>query len=373
MRCTTVNRSSANLRIWYPLLFSFLASFAVPEVKANPIAYSFCYPISPIGPSGGSQIVCPVDGDISPVQTTHYVNRQPFLDFNPVVGGGQYHLGEDWNGNLGGDTDYGDPVYAVADGVVTFVEDRASPDGQPHSWGKVVVIKHFLPGGGVVYSLYGHLAYWTVSTICHSSSSPLCVVHQGDQIGAIGDGNGYYAGAAHLHLEMRKVFVFNDPSIIPGPAYTVDPNSPFVEQNYYHPTEFIEDRRGGSCVVPNQSESGEIAASCSSAPAVTTVSATSVTQTAATLNLSVNPNGAETTVWFDWGTSQSLGSETLRKSVGQGTFSIPASITLDGLPVIPITSSAPEPRTAPARPCPARSFPSGRTHAGAADPMTSNW
>ena len=30
------------------------------------------------------------------------------------------HFGEDWNGRNGGDSDLGDPVYAAADGIVTF-------------------------------------------------------------------------------------------------------------------------------------------------------------------------------------------------------------------------------------------------------------
>jgi len=302
------------------------------EVSAQtPTAYNFCYPVSPIGPAGSERIYCPVEGDSTPGLTSHYNNRQHFLEYNAELG--KFHLGEDWNGDRGGSTDYGHPVYAVANGVVTYVEDRAQPDGEPHSWGKVVVIRHLLPSGENVWSLYGHLAYWTVPVLCHSSSSPLCIVEQGQQIGAIGDGNGYYNGIAHLHLEIRKQFVFNNPEIIPGRAYIADDDDPFIAQHYHNPTQFIEALRGegGSCFAPSGLNDQLAAVSCASAPSVATLAATNVTQRSATLNLSVNPNGSTTTVRFDWGTSSSLGSTTSSQNVGAGTTMNPASITLGSL------------------------------------------
>lgn len=220
----------------------------------TPIAYLFCYPVTPIGPPGSQQITCSVDGEGAPATSTHYYNAQHFLEFNSAFN--KYHLGDDWNGNGGGDTDYGDPVYAVADGTVTFVQDLAQPDNTPDSWGKVVVIRHVLPDGQNAWSLYAHLQYWIVPELCHSSSSTLCEVRKGQQIGAIGNGNGYYAGLTHLHFEMRKRFVFNDLDIIPGHGYISDPLDPFVAQNYYDPTVFIEARRADSCVVPRTAVPG---------------------------------------------------------------------------------------------------------------------
>src|SRR3954464_7358182 len=64
------------------------------------------------------------------------------------------HLGDDWNGTKGGDTDYGDPVYAAAHGVVTFARNYHV------GWGNVVILRHaFYEGSSLKYvdSLYGHL------------------------------------------------------------------------------------------------------------------------------------------------------------------------------------------------------------------------
>lgn len=101
------------------------------------------------------------------------------------------HLGEDWNGNRGGDTDLGDPVYTVAHGVVVFAQNFG------HGWGNVVIVRHAYEEGGrqrLVDSLYGHL-----DRILVRYGQQL---RRGQQVGTIGTAGGRYE--AHLHLEMRK-------------------------------------------------------------------------------------------------------------------------------------------------------------------------
>ena len=68
-------------------------------------------------------------------------------------------------------------------------------------------------------------------------------------------------------------------------------------------------------------------------PAVTTNAATSVTATGGTLNGGVNPNGASTTAWFEWGTSPTLAtfSSTTSQSMGSGTTTIPFNASISGL------------------------------------------
>ncbi|RYD17316.1 MAG: M23 family peptidase, partial [Verrucomicrobiaceae bacterium] len=66
------------------------------------------------------------------------------------------HFGEDWNGRSGGDSDLGDPVYAVADGIVTFAHNVRT------GWGNVVLTRHAYrdPSTGQVKfcdTLNGHL------------------------------------------------------------------------------------------------------------------------------------------------------------------------------------------------------------------------
>ena len=69
------------------------------------------------------------------------------------------------------------------------------------------------------------------------------------------------------------------------------------------------------------------------APTVTTGAASSVTGTSATLGGSVNPNGADTQVWFLYGTNNSLigASSTPRQDMGSGTASAAFNAAVTGL------------------------------------------
>lgn len=102
------------------------------------------------------------------------------------------HFGEDWNGRGGGNTDLGDPVYAIADGVVTFAHNVKV------GWGNVVLTRHAYrdPATGQVKfcdTLNGHL-----DSIMVKQGQQ---IKRGQQIGTIGTNFGMYP--AHLHFEIR--------------------------------------------------------------------------------------------------------------------------------------------------------------------------
>lgn len=103
------------------------------------------------------------------------------------------HLGEDWNGDGGGNSDEGDPVYSIAHGVVVFSEDYR------RGWGNVVIIRHAYRenNGQIAFidSLYGHLKVRSVRVGQQ--------VTRGQLVGTIGRGP-YRMYAAHLHFEIRK-------------------------------------------------------------------------------------------------------------------------------------------------------------------------
>ena len=123
---------------------------------------------------------------------THYNDTQnPFLNYNPGYG---YHLGTDINGIGGGSSDRGDPVFAAANGKVILAQDLGG------GWGKVIILRHVTPTGLTIDSMYAHLL-----TIRVGVDQVVC---KGYQIGQIGDGNGRYKGADHLHFEVRV-----DPSL----------------------------------------------------------------------------------------------------------------------------------------------------------------
>ena len=101
------------------------------------------------------------------------------------------HLGSDWNGVDGGNTDLGNPVCATADGLVIF-SGYSGP-----GWGDCMIIAHRLPGhfrDRQAESFYGHVQDRFVQAGDR--------VKRGQKIGTIGTAYGRYI--AHLHFEIRR-------------------------------------------------------------------------------------------------------------------------------------------------------------------------
>lgn len=130
----------------------------------------------------------PADGFDFPVGPPNANNYYKFRGFLPE---NLEHLGEDWNGLGGGNTDFGDYVYAVADGVVFYADDFKA------GWGNVIRMVHNYgteEAPRYVESLYAHVA--------SSWVRPGNRMRRGEIIGTIGNADGIYH--AHLHFEMRK-------------------------------------------------------------------------------------------------------------------------------------------------------------------------
>lgn len=136
-----------------------------------------------------------------------------------------HHPAEDWNGNGGGETDFGQTVYSIGKGIVTIAENVGG------NWGNVIVIEHrYYENSKVkkIQSLYAHLDTITVK--------------EGDfvsrrmPIGTIGNNNGMFA--AHLHLEIRKECMFDRLT-----TFWPTQGAEWIKKNYEHPTNFIKSHR----------------------------------------------------------------------------------------------------------------------------------
>ena len=130
------------------------------------------------------------------------------------------HLGEDWNGEGGGDTDLGDAVTCTAHGLVVFAQDYKL------GWGNVVIVRHaYWEEGKMNYidSLYGHLH----EILVRAGEN----VSRGQKLGTIGNNRGQYA--AHLHFELRK-------NIVVGMYRSSFPRDNSV---YWVPSEFVKAHR----------------------------------------------------------------------------------------------------------------------------------
>lgn len=134
----------------------------------------------------------------------------------------KYHLGEDWNAESGGNTDCGLPVYAVANGTIVYANIASG-------WGRVLIVRHTLPDGSQVESLYGHLG-----SFAKTSGD----VARGDQIGTIGDGSeGGTTYPCHLHLEIRTTVCPNWGQ--PGPGYSTTAKP----AGWTDPSDYIDSQR----------------------------------------------------------------------------------------------------------------------------------
>lgn len=132
----------------------------------------------------------PAESFSYPVSETDYITeKNDWRDdwHNARDFGEEKHLGEDWNKKTGGNTDCGEPVFAISDGKITFAEDAGA------GWGNVVIIEHTAPDGTKLQSLYGHL---------ESITKTQGEVKRREQIGTIGSANGRYM--CHLHFELRS-------------------------------------------------------------------------------------------------------------------------------------------------------------------------
>jgi hypothetical protein len=69
----------------------------------------------------------------------------------------------------------------------------------------------------------------------------------------------------------------------------------------------------------------------SQGPAITTTGASSVTQGSASLNMSVNPNGNDTSVWFEWGSGSSFCCSTGQQVITASAGTSLLSMTVGGL------------------------------------------
>jgi murein DD-endopeptidase MepM/ murein hydrolase activator NlpD len=206
--------------VWYPLgefdldpgnnplsgrvrQFDLSREDPVREVAFGPVRWS---PVAAAA-AGGLQYDAPVgsrEERAAPLaDAPMFAKKYPtwagtWFDFNPFLSWYEqgWHTGADLNLPGANTADRGKPVYAAADGVVTFA-------GKASSWGHLIVIEHpdaqvSLPDGGSqrqkVYTRYGHID----ARMLVKAGQP---VTRGQNIGFIGQASGSVAGW-HLHFDV---------------------------------------------------------------------------------------------------------------------------------------------------------------------------
>ena len=133
--------------------------------------------------------------------------------------GRYYHNGVDLNLKTGGNTDLGEPLYAVADGRIVYYH-KSHPS---ESYGLHMVLEVDTPEG----KRWFHYAH------CRKIIAQVKEVKQGEKIGELG--NTGLSTAAHLHFACFKV----DPATLPKGIETIAKTKHQLNQWWEDPLVFI--------------------------------------------------------------------------------------------------------------------------------------
>jgi MYXO-CTERM domain-containing protein len=221
---------------------TWLCAFALVGLAAAPVRAGQCDWNYPVGVAPESP---------APLAINHPVNGNNLPEYGA-------HLGADfWSG--GGCTDFGQAVYAVADGEIVEIVDALG------SYLDVVVIRHQVQGIGNVYSMYGHIAR-------EGGLSEGQQVAARQKIGEIDDVLAYFS-PCHLHFELLNEAAYQGGPFCNGcenagfhvsPGYDQNKGvtmgndvtgDPYIEvidsvadNRWYYVSDFLEARVGGDCV-----------------------------------------------------------------------------------------------------------------------------
>lgn len=155
----------------------------------------------------------------------YWINSNPFANWYQIAPGvWNYHDGVDLNLNMPTwNADWHKPIYAMADGIVTFAGIGGG------SWGNIIVIEHTDDSGNHFYSRCGHVEKMIVT-----AGDVLTI---GQQIAQVGDANGYYRGVgAHLHFNICVTDMLKK-----RPNHWSGPDKNTLLANYVDPVKFIAD------------------------------------------------------------------------------------------------------------------------------------
>lgn len=151
-----------------------------------------------------------------------WVDATGFATYYTATGSPAYHTGADLNLNAPVfDSDAHSPVYAVADGLVCYAAVNTA-------WGAgnaIVITKHTLEDGTVVYARYAHIEALKVS-------AGQAVV-RGQPLAKIGNAAGRYP--YHLHFDLARADLCAKPGDWPGT------DKARLLRDYYDPLVFLRE------------------------------------------------------------------------------------------------------------------------------------